>query len=127
MKSPRIHRLGDLQLQILQVLWARQHATVAEVHEALQHRELAYTTIATMLRKMENRGLVRHHNEGRSFVYEPAVAADAVSRSMANHVVDKLYAGSLSSLVNHLLTSRDVSPDELARLEKLIAHHKKHK
>ena len=58
MIKPRTYRLGDLQLRIMQVLWERQHATVSEVHAALaDERNLAYTTIATMLRKMEDRAL----------------------------------------------------------------------
>src|SRR5467141_2254411 len=82
MSKPKIHRLGDLQLKIMKVLWERSEGTVADVHASLANQtDLAYTTIATMLRKMEVRGLVKHRNEGRSFVYSPAVAAAAVSRS----------------------------------------------
>ena len=57
MSKTKIHRLGDLQLQIMKALWNRREATVADVHDALADgRDLAYTTIATMLRKMEARG-----------------------------------------------------------------------
>jgi predicted transcriptional regulator len=126
MSRTRVHRLGDLQLQIMKVLWERREATVADVHQALPgDRDLAYTTVATMLRKMEARGLVRHRLEGRSFVYRAAVAADAVSRGMADHLLDRLFEGSLADLVGHLLTHREVSREELARLEKLIAERKK--
>jgi predicted transcriptional regulator len=126
MSRSRVHRLGDLQLQIMKVLWGHREATVADVHQAvLEDRDLAYTTVATMLRKMEARGLVRHRLEGRSFVYRAAVAADAVSRGMADHLLDRLFEGSLADLVGHLLTHREVSREELARLEKLIAERKK--
>jgi len=86
---------------------------------------LAYTTIATMLRKMETRGLVAHRAEGRSFIYRARVAAEDVSRSMSDHLVDRLFEGSLFEAVNHLLSSREVSRDELRQLEKLIAERKK--
>ncbi len=126
MRQLNIHRLGDLQLQIMKVLWERQEASVAEVLAALSaHTDLAYTTVATMLRKMEARGLVAHHAEGRSFIYRPGVAAADVSRSMADHLVDRLFEGSLFEAVNHLLTTREVSRAELNRLEKLIAERKK--
>src|SRR5207244_5638706 len=96
MSQSRIHRLGDLQLKIMKVLWQRQEATVADVHEALgDGADLAYTTIATMLRKMEVRGLVNHRVEGRRFLYSPEVASHEVSRSMADHLVDRLFEGSL--------------------------------
>ncbi len=124
--KPKTHRLGDLQLKIMQVLWSRTEATVADVHEALSHQtDLAYTTVATMLRKMELRGLVHHRNEGRSFVYRPAVAASEVTRNMADDLVDRLFHGSLTAAVNHLLTTREVSRDELARLEQLIAEKRR--
>jgi len=126
MAKHKPHRLGDLQLRIMKVLWERREATVAQVLEALRDpADLAYTTIATMLRKMEARGLVSHRAEGRSFVYVPKVEAEDVSRSMADHLVDRLFEGSLFDVVNHLLTTREVSRDELRQLEKLIAERKK--
>lgn len=143
------YRLGDLQLRIMQVLWERGGQTVADVHEALQRqsssghsvpavssqsapesdrstldRPLAYTTVATMLRKMEDRGLVSHDSDGRKFVYHASIKADAVTRSMAGHVLDRLFEGSLADLVHHMLTEREVSHAELARLEQLIAERK---
>ena len=126
MSQPKIHRLGDLQLRIMQALWARGEATVADVLAALGGRApLAYTTIATMLRKMETRGLVGHRAEGRSFVYRAVVAEESVTRGMAEHVLDRLFEGSLAEMVSHLLTHREISRAELARLEKLIAERKR--
>jgi BlaI family transcriptional regulator, penicillinase repressor len=126
MTQPRIHRLGDLQLQIMQVLWERSEATVTDIHQALPAgRDLAYTTIATMLRKMEVRGLVGHRLDGRSFVYRPEVQADAVTRDMSDHLLDRLFEGSLADMVAHLLTTREVSRAELSKLERLIAERKK--
>lgn len=124
--KPRLHRLGDLQLEILRVLWDRTEAPVAEVHKTLAaDRDLAYTTVATMLRKMEARGLVKHRVEGRSFIYRPAVAAEAVSRGLSDHLVERLFSGRLTDLVHHLLQTHEVSREELNRLEKLIAERKK--
>ena len=126
MTKRRIHRLGDLQLRIIKVLWERRQATVAEVHAALpEGQDLAYTTIATMLRKMEGRGLITHRVEGRTFIYRAKVDAEAVSRGMADQLVDRMFEGSLTEAVNHLLTTREVSREELTRLERLIAERKK--
>jgi predicted transcriptional regulator len=126
MPKPKTHRLGDLQLKIMKALWDRGEATVAQVLEAITDRtELAYTTVATMLRKMEVRGLVAHRITGRSFIYRARVAVSEVSRSMADHLVDRLFAGSLTEVVNHLLTTREVSREELGNLERLIAERKK--
>jgi predicted transcriptional regulator len=78
-----------------------------------------------MLRKMDERGLVAHRAEGRTFIYFPRVAAEDVSRSMVDHWVERLFGGSLLEAVNHLLTTREVSADELRRLEQLIAERKR--
>jgi len=122
MNQPQFHRLGDLQLRIMQVLWARGEASVADIQAALPGgADLAYTTVATMLRKMEARGLVRHRAEGRTFIYRAAVAEHQVSRSVTEHVLDRLFGGSVEALVSHLLTAREIAPDELDRLEALIA------
>ena len=120
------HRRGDLQLRILQSLWDRPDSSVAEVHTELKpERDLAYTTVATMLRKMEARGLVTHREAGRSFLYRALIAAEDVSRSVGKHLVDQLSSGSLTEAVSHLLTSREVSRDELDQLEKLIKEAKR--
>ena len=126
MGKSRVHRLGDLQLRIMKILWERREATVSDVHAALADgKNLAYTTIATMLRKMEAKGLVIHRADGRSFVYSAKVAEADVSRSMADHLVDRLFEGSLTEAVTHLLKTREVSRAELAALEKLIAERKR--
>lgn len=128
MTKPRTYRLGDLQLRIMKLLWSQREATVAQVHQAVAgERDLAYTTVATMLRKMEARGLVTHRLDARSFIYRPAIAEDAVSRGMADHLVDRLFEGSLADMVRHLLSTREVSREELSKLEQLIAERKKTK
>ncbi len=119
------YRLGDLQLRIMRVLWATGSAGVAEVQKQLDGDRLAYTTVATMLRKMEERGLLRHREEGRRFIYEPLVSDDEVTRSMADDLVDRLFEGSLAATISHLLRTREVSSAELDRLENLIQRRKR--
>lgn len=117
-------RLGDLQLKILRVLWLHGECGVTEVHQSLGPSRYAYTTVATMLRKMEARKLVAHRSEGRRFVYFPLVREDAVARSAAAEFVDRIFKGSLTAAVCQLLDSRDVSREELEALERLIAERK---
>lgn len=125
MTSTQTYRLGDLQFRIMKALWELGPATVAEVRTHLGGDRLAYTTVATMLRKMEDRGLVRHRQPDRKFIYEPAVSAEEVTRSMVNDLVDRLFEGSLADAVSHLLQTREVSQRELTRLERLIQEQKK--
>ncbi|HOW67082.1 MAG TPA: BlaI/MecI/CopY family transcriptional regulator [Candidatus Paceibacterota bacterium] len=121
-----IHRLGDLQLQILKVLWARKEAAVTDVHAVIHVQPaLAYTTIATMLRKMEQRGLVTHRLEGRTFIYRAAVTEDQVERGMAEHVLDRVFNGRLADLVSDLLREREVDAEELERLSRVISDRRK--
>lgn len=122
MPKNKTHRLGDLQLRIMKVLWERREATVAEVLDTLDDTDktLAYTTIATMLRKMEARGLVSHTENARTFFYRAVVKAEDVNRSVGQHFVERLFEGKLTDAVNHLLTTREVSRAELDELEKLI-------
>lgn len=119
------YRLGDLQLRIMQVLWAADSATVTDVQGRLDGEPLAYTTVATMLRKMEVRGLVAHDQEGRRFVYRPAIVPEDVSQGMVHALVDRMCGGSLTDAVHHLLESRDVDPDELDELERMIKARKR--
>ncbi|MDP9122571.1 MAG: BlaI/MecI/CopY family transcriptional regulator [Acidobacteriota bacterium] len=120
------HRLGDLQLAIMRVLWGRGEATVADVHETLEpERGLAPTTIATMLVKMEKKGVVDHRLEGRKFVYRPRVSEGQVRRSMVGELTSQLFAGDVGALVNHLLAEHEIDSRELAELRALITEHER--
>jgi BlaI family penicillinase repressor len=118
------HHLGDLQLAIMRVLWAESEATVADVHEALEpERGLALTTIATMLVKMEKKGVVDHRAEGRRFIYRPLVSEGQVRRSMVSDLTAQLFRGDVTALVNHLLSEHEMEATELAQLRELISAH----
>ena len=126
MRATKFHRLGDLQLRIMKALWARGEATVGDIQGAIPGgADLAYTTIATMLRKMEARGLVSHREAARTFYYRALVAAEEVNRSVGQHFVERLFEGKLTDAVSHLLTTREVSRAELEELEKMIREAKR--
>lgn len=114
-------RLSALQLAVMRVLWSRGRATVAEVQEHMETtRPLAYSTLATVLRRLEDRGIVRHVAVGRSFVYEPVLPPQAVGTSLLSDLLRHVFAGSASQLVCHLLETRDIDADELARIQQLV-------
>lgn len=120
-------QLAALQLAIMRVLWDRSEATVADVREALlaEGRELAYTTVATMLAKMERKGQVTHRAEGKAFIYRPALGQEQVSRSMVTDLAARLFGGDVTLMVSHLLDGCELSSDELARLKALIRRKEK--
>ena len=105
----------------MQVLWSRREATVTEVHAALlEDRGLAPTTIATMLKRMEAKGVVTHRVEGRQFVYRALISEEAVKRSMVGELTSRLFRGDPLALVNHLIAEHEIDAGELGRLESLI-------
>ena len=111
------HTLGELQHAIMQVLWTRDEATVAEVHGALyDERGLAPTTIATMLRKMEDKGVVTHSVDGRQFVYRPVVSESEVRSSMVGELLDRLFAGDPAALVSHLVADHTIDDNRISKL-----------
>lgn len=117
----RSHHLADLQYAIMRVLWSEGEATVSRVQEALSNeRGRALTTIATMLTKMEKKGVVGHRAEGRQFIYRPLISEKQVHRSMVAELTDRLFQGDFKALVSHLLTEQEIDASELKRLKSLI-------
>lgn len=117
----RRQTLGDLQHAIMAVLWQHGEATTAQVHDALrEERGLAFTTIATMLRKMEDKGVVAHRADRRQFVYRPAVSEDQVRRSMVGELVERLFGGDPTALVAHLVSENEIDAGELRELRRRL-------
>ncbi len=123
--SPGEVSLSELQLSLMHVLWARGEASTAEVAEALRdERDLAHTTVATLLTRLEKRGLLSSRREGRALLYRPLVSETEVQRSMVGRLLDRLFAGRPSALVSHLLEARGVDAAELAELQALLKQRK---
>jgi BlaI family penicillinase repressor len=115
------HQLTALQLSILRELWSREEATVSELWESLHgERGLAPTTLATILSRLERRGVVAHRTRARQFVYRALVTEGEVQHSMVGELTTSLFEGDVPALVNHLLTAQDVTPGDLARIRAMI-------
>ena len=109
---------SEREMDVLKALWALGSGSVREVHERMcPGGELAFNTVQTLLRIMEEKGLVTHRAEGRTFIYEPAYSRDRVTSRLLHRVFD----GALDQVVLSLLQAKDASEDELKRLERLIA------
>jgi predicted transcriptional regulator len=115
-----MHRpLGQLQHEVLRVLWNRREATVGEIQQALPDR--AYTTLATVLTRLERAGVVERRMDGRTAVYSALLSENQAGHSLLRDLLDRFFSGSHAKLVNHLLNETDVDPDELDRIRTLIA------
>ncbi len=104
----------------MDILWARGSATVAEVTESLGDPPLAYNTVLTTMRILEQKGYVKHKASGRAFIYKAAVEREDAQRSVVQHVVARFFNNSPRELVLNLLESEHIDDDELARLRELI-------
>ena len=106
----------------MEVLWQKRSATVAEVVEALpKELDLAYSTVLTTMRILEDKGYVRHTKEGRAFVYQPLVERMEASRNAVRQLVSKFFGNSREQLVLHLLEDEEVTERELRQIRKLLA------
>ncbi len=112
-------RLSDRELDVMAVLWARQSGTVAEVRDALSD-PLAYTTVLTVLRTLEEKGFVDHEEEGKAHRYRPLVARERAGRSALSRVVEKLFEGSPELLITQLVSDRKLSAEEIRRLKRIL-------
>ncbi len=109
----------DRELDVMAVLWQRGPSTVAEVRDALEDA-LAYTTVLTVLRTLEDKGYVGHEEEGRAYRYFAAVEREAAGESALRRVLGKLFAGSPELLLTQLVRERGVDPDALRRMRELL-------
>lgn len=122
MSVPRDLELTPLQQAILRILWDAEEATVLEVQSALraETRDLAQTTVATLLKRLEERSLVDHRKEGRQFVYFAVVDEDEVGRDLVGSLNEELYGGRASELFAHLLDTTELTKADFARIKKLV-------
>lgn len=109
----------DRELDVMVVLWSNGSGTVAEVRDSLAD-DLAYTTVLTVLRTLQEKGYVRPVAEGRAHRYFPTVTQQEAGKSVLARVLDKVFAGSSESLLTQLVSDRNVDADELRRLRKLL-------
>src|SRR4029450_108999 len=113
-------RLTALQLTVMQVLWSRDEASVTDVQRAMTGRRLALTTVATMLVRLEQRGLVSHRAEGRQYIYRSRVSPAGVREPGARDLVRNLFDGAVPAFVSQLLDARKLTREEVADLQRLV-------
>lgn len=112
-------RFTERELDVMAVLWDRDEATVAEVRERLRDR-LAYTTVLTVLRTLEEKGHVGHREEGRAYVYHPLVEREEAGSRALGGLLDRVFGGSPELLLTQLVEDRSLSDEELERMRRLL-------
>jgi predicted transcriptional regulator len=122
-KNPqRSNPLGNLETDVMGVVWELGRASVQDVKDNLEpRRKLAYTTVMTVMSRLAEKGMLKRQKEGRAYVYTPAASREKVAGSLLRSMVNELYDGATGQAVAQLLnTDAKVDDDELERLERLI-------
>jgi predicted transcriptional regulator len=117
--------LTDHELRLMEVLWKQERATVADVVSALPPPPLAYSTVLTTLRTLEQKGHVTHEEEGRAFVYRPAIQRSDAARSAVSHVLDRFFGSSPGALAVSLLDDTHLSEADLLEIKRILARRKR--
>jgi predicted transcriptional regulator len=121
MPPKRSNTLTEAELRIMRILWGRGESLVSELVAALpENTPLAYTSVLTTVRILEQKGYVRHRQKGRAFVYSPRIAEHEASRSEVRHMLHRFFGNSRERLLLTLLGDEEVSPDEIQRLKAAI-------
>jgi BlaI family penicillinase repressor len=123
MARPKSEHLTPLELEIMHVLWETGAANVQTVQQLLK-RELAYTTVQTMLNILHRKGKVKRALKDRAYFYKPAVSRRQEVSQHLGDLVERLFGGSAESLVVSLLETKHLTPARLARLNKLVKEAK---
>lgn len=114
--------LTEAELRIMKILWSRGESLVSDLVAAMpKNAPLAYTSVLTTVRILEQKGYVRHRQEGRAFLYSPCIAEQEASRSEVSHLLHRFFGNSRERLLLTLLGDGDITPDELHRLKSAIA------
>lgn len=113
--------LTEAELRLMKILWQRGESVVSDLVAAMPYGEtLAYNSVLTTVRILEQKGYVDHRQEGRAFVYRPCVAEHEASRSEVRHVLSRFFGNSRERLLLSLLGDEEISAEELRRLKEAI-------
>ena len=116
----------DQELEILKVIWQRGQASVREVYnDLLKQREIAYTTVLTMMGILERKGHLQKARGERAYVYCPVESQDETQQRMVKEFVDRVFNGSAGPLLVHLVADSAISKEELAEVESLVKQKRK--
>lgn len=121
MRKKSLTQLGETEMEVLHHVWALGEATVADVRErVLEERDVAYTTIMTVMKKLAEKGYLQYRQEGRTYVYSPAQKPDEVQHSLLHRLMERVFHGSPMALVQTLVRHEELTEEERAEIRKII-------
>jgi BlaI family transcriptional regulator, penicillinase repressor len=125
-KSPEL-TLTPLELEIMKVLWETGPANVQTVQAKIENRELAYTTVQTMLNVLHRKGKVKRQLKDRAYLYRPVLSRRKAVSQAVGDMLERFFGGSADDLVLNLVESRQLTPERLAQIQKLLEHSQEEK
>ena len=116
-----MERIGEAEYAVMEVLWQEAPLTAAEVAERVPaERGWSIRTVKTMLGRLLAKGILAHEEEGRRYLYRPAIARDDFVARESRRLLDRMFGGSVSPLVAHLAERDSLSPEDIAEIEALL-------
>ncbi len=132
MSERSLDDLGDLQAAVMNTVWELGEASVGQVRDALtadklraDEKELAYTTVLSVLQKLEKAGWIKHRSDGRSYIYSPRRSRSDAGRSAVRKFTERIFGGDPLVLFEHLLDDDRLTAEELAELRKMLERRRK--
>lgn len=123
MARKKSQTLTEAELRLMDVLWQKGRGTVAEVAAELPPPPIAYNTVLTTMRILEQKGYVRHEEEGRAYVYIPIVQRDEASSTALNQLLNRFFGDSPAALALKLVENKHLDHDEISRLKAMIEQY----
>ena len=118
---PRSSTLTDHELELMRIIWERGEATVRDVYEdLLRRRKIAYTTVMTTMKTLEQKGYLKSSQQDRAFLYRPAQPKAKVMKDLVRHFIDRVFEGSAQPLLVHLLRERHISESDIAYIGRVV-------
>ena len=113
--------LGDTEIEVLQHIWELNEASVSQVHnKIMQDRQVAYTTVMTIMKNLYKKGYLTYRKEGVSYIYSPSKSKESVQSNLIKSLVSKVFKGSPSALVQNLLQNEELSEQERREIKEMI-------
>jgi BlaI family penicillinase repressor len=127
MGKASLDELGEVQRTVLEIVWQRGEASVHDVRRQLARgrRKLAYTTVLTVMQKLEKAGWLKHRAEGKSYVYTPTRSREEAGAGSVRQFVRRVFAGDAVAMFQHLIRESDLSDEELGTLRRMIEERRK--
>ena len=113
--------LGETEMEVLQHVWELKEASVSQVHERiLENRQIAYTTVMTIMKNLAEKEYLKYRKEGVSYIYSPAKSQDSVQNNLIKTLIRKVFQGSPSALVQNLLQDEELTEQERREIKEMI-------